>query len=232
MITFDNNDVMRDLVSIAIRNAIKRAKRRKNAKVTRDDLLMGLLQTIARFDIVQIGEITIDLEELEGTNPEDSEDEIDRADKQKVAYSPNASAVFDRAADIAKKDNFSKIGIVHLLVAFANEDNRIFIRLKEKYGISGAKWRSALSQWQPSSPAKIETGSKIGAETRPPSDIREKMFFTPDEAAVFLDVHPQTIRGYIRNGKLAALRLAGERALRIQRDDLLALLEPYKPEEK
>jgi hypothetical protein len=28
------------------------------------------------------------------------------------------------------------------------------------------------------------------------------------------------------------LRLAGERALRIQRNDLLALLEPYKPEEK
>jgi excisionase family DNA binding protein len=223
---------MENLVSIAIRSAIKRAKRRKNAEVTRDDILIGLLQTVARFDIVQIGEITIDLEELEEPHPEVSEDDAGRADKRKVAYSPRASAVFDRAARIAKRDNSSKIGIVHLLVAFANEDNMVFARLKEKYGVSGVKWRSALSKWQPESPAKIATSSKIGSETRSPKELNEKMFFTPDEAAVFLDVHPQTIRGYIRTGKLAALRLAGERALRIQRNDLLALLEPYKPEEK
>lgn len=223
---------MEDLVSIAIRSAIKRAKRRKNAEVSRDDLLIGLLQTAARFDIVQIGEITIDLEELEEPHPEVSEDDAGRADKQKVAYSPKASAVFDRAARIAKRDNSSKIGIVHLLVAFANEDNTVFARLKEKYGVSGVKWRSALSKWQPESPAKIATNSKVGSETKSPKELNEKMFFTPDEAAVFLDVHPQTIRGYIRTGKLAALRLAGERALRIQRNDLLALLEPYKPEEK
>lgn len=223
---------MEDLVSIAIRSAIKRAKRRKNAEVTRDDILIGLLQTVARFDIVQIGEITIDLDGLEESHPEVSEDDDARADKQKVAYSPRASAVFDRAARIAKRDNSSKIGIVHLLVAFANEDNMVFARLKEKYGVSGVKWRSALSRWQPESPAKIATSSKVGSETKSPKELNEKMFFTPDEAAVFLDVHPQTIRGYIRTGKLAALRLAGERALRIQRNDLLALLEPYKPEEK
>lgn len=223
---------MEDLVSIAIRSAIKRAKRRKNAEVSRDDLLIGLLQTVARFETVQIGEITIDLEELEEPHPEVSEDDAGRADKQKVAYSPKASAVFDRAARIAKRDNSSKIGIVHLLVAFANEDNTVFARLKEKYGVSGVKWRSALSRWQLESPAKIATSSKVGSETKSPKELNEKMFFTPDEAAVFLDVHPQTIRGYIRTGKLAALRLAGERALRIQRNDLLALLEPYKPEEK
>ena len=59
----------------------------------------------------------------------------------------------------------------------------------------------------------------------------EKQFFSPDGAAEFLGVHTQTVRGYIRTGKLSALRLAGERALRIQRSDLLALLEPYNPEE-
>jgi excisionase family DNA binding protein len=223
---------MEDLVSIAIRSAIKRAKRRRNTEVSRDDLLIGLLQTVARFAIVQIGEITIDLEEFEEPHPEVSEDDAGRADKQKVAYSPKASAVFDRAARIAKRDNSSKIGIVHLLVAFANEDNTVFARLKEKYGVSGVKWRSALSKWQPESPAKIATSLKVGSETKSLKELNEKMFFTPDEAAVFLDVHPQTIRGYIRTGKLAALRLAGERALRIQRNDLLALLEPYKPEEK
>ncbi|MBL7204626.1 MAG: helix-turn-helix domain-containing protein [Desulfobacteraceae bacterium] len=219
---------MEDPVSIATRAAIKRAKRRKSPKVTRDDLLVGLFQVIARFDIVQIGPLAIDLEEL----GEASQDVTDKTNKQKVAYSSKAAAVFERAAHIARKENSPKVELVHLLVAFAYEDNGLMAQLKEKYGLSSTEWRSALSKWQPISFEKRETGSEIGARRKSPMELNEKQFFSPDEAAEFLDVHTQTIRGYIRTGKLPALRLAGERALRIQRDDLLALLEPYKPEEK
>ena len=220
--------MMEDPVSIAIRVAIKRAKRRKSPKVTRDDLLVGLFQVIARFDIVQIGPLTIDLEEL----GEPLKDDTGKTNKQKVAYSSDTVAVFERAAHIARKDNSSKVELVHLLVAFAYEDSGLMAQLKEKYGISGMEWRSALSKWQPVSLEKTELSSKIGAGGKSTMGFKEKQFFSPDEAAEFLGIHTQTIRGYIRTGKLPALRLAGERALRIQREDLLALLEPYKPEEK
>jgi len=220
--------MMEDPVSIAIRAAIKRAKRRKSPKVTRDDLLVGLFQVIARFDIVQIGPLTIDLEEL----GEPLKDDTGKTNKQKVAYSSDTVAVFERAAHIARKDNSSKVELVHLLVAFAYEDSGPMAQLKEKYGISGMEWRSALSKWQPVSLEKTEPSSKIGAGRKSTMGFKEKQFFSPDEAAEFLGIHTQTIRGYIRTGKLPALRLAGERALRIQREDLLALLEPYKPEEK
>lgn len=220
--------MMKDPVSIAIRAAIKRAKRRKSPKVTRDDLLVGLFQVIARFDIVQIDPLTIDLEEL----GEPLKDDTGKTNKQKVAYSSDTVAVFERAAHIARKDNSSKVELVHLLVAFAYEDSGLMAQLKEKYGISGMEWRSALSKWQPVSLEKTEPSSKIGAGGKSTMEFKEKQFFSPDEAAEFLGIHTQTIRGYIRTGKLPALRLAGERALRIQREDLLALLEPYKPEEK
>ena len=216
----------KDPVSKAIKVAIKRAKRRKSLKVTRDDLLVGLLQVIARFDIVQIGPLTIDLEEFE----EDLKDHTEKTDKIKVAYSSKAAAVFEKAAYIARKDNSSKIELVHLLVAFAYEDNELMAQLKEKYGISGMEWRSAFSKWQPVSLEKTEPSLKIGAGNKSTMEYKEKQFFSPDEAAEFLGVHTQTVRGYIRTGKLSALRLAGERALRIQREDLLALLEPYQPE--
>ena len=51
-------------------------------------------------------------------------------------------------------------------------------------------------------------------------------FFTVDQAAAFLGIHHQTLRGYIKGGKLPAYRLAGEKVLRIKREDLMALLEP------
>jgi excisionase family DNA binding protein len=223
---------MKDLASIAIRAAIKCAKRRKSPKVTRDDLLMGLLLAIERFHIVQVGPLTIDLEELGEAIVEASQDDSEKINNQKVAYSPNAAVVFERAAHIARKDNSPKVELIHLLVAFAYEENRLMAQLKEKYGFSGTEWRSALSKWQPVSLQKRESGLQIGVGRKSQLEFSEKQFFTPDEAAEFLDVHTQTIRGYIRTGKLPALRLAGERALRIQRDDLLALLEPYKPEER
>ena len=216
-----------DPVSRAIKAAIKRAKHRKSLKVTSDDLLVGLFQVIARFDIVQIGPLTIDLEEL----GEPLKDDTGKTNKQKVAYSSDTVAVFERAAHIARKDNSSKVELVHLLVAFAYEDSGLMAQLKEKYGISGMEWRSALSKWQPVSLEKTEPSLKIGAGNKSTMEYKEKQFFSPDEAAEFLGVHTQTVRGYIRTGKLPALRLAGERALRIQREDLLALLEPYKPEE-
>jgi excisionase family DNA binding protein len=222
---------MDDPVSIATRLAIKRAKRRKSPKVTRDDLLMGLFEAIARFGIVKIDPLTIDLEALGEVSDEASPYQADKT-QQKVAYSSGAVAVFERAARIARKDNSPNIELVHLLVAFADEQDGLMAQLKEKYAISSMEWRSALSQWQPISLKKRQAVSKMGSGIKPPMELNQKQFFSPDEAAEFLGVHTQTIRGYIRTGKLPALRLAGERALRIQRDDLLALLEPFKPEEK
>ena len=219
---------MKDPILRATGFAIKRAKRRKSAEVTKDDLLIGSLQAIARFDIVRIGPLTIDLEAL----GEALYAEHDKVPSQKVAYGADAVTVFEKAAHIARKDNSPNIELIHLLVAFAYEDSGLMADLKEKYAFSSMEWRSALSKWQPIALEKTQANSKIGKRKKPPVEVTRKQFFSPDEAAEFLDVHTQTIRGYIRTGKLPAMRLAGERALRIQRDDLLALLEPYIPEEK
>ena len=48
-------------------------------------------------------------------------------------------------------------------------------------------------------------------------------------AAEALSIHVQTLRAYVRSGKLPALRLAGERAIRIRRQDLETVLEPLIP---
>jgi excisionase family DNA binding protein len=54
-------------------------------------------------------------------------------------------------------------------------------------------------------------------------------YLTPEEAAAALAIHVQTLRAYVRSGKLPALRLAGERAIRIRRGDLDKVLEPLVP---
>jgi excisionase family DNA binding protein len=222
---------MEDSVSKATKAAIRHAKYRKNPEVNKDDILVGILQVLSRFDIVQIGPLKIDLEELDGILRDCLKDEIDNLSNRKVAYSLSASALFEKAAQIARKDDSTKVELVHLLVAFADENSGLMAQLKEKYGFSSKEWRLALSDWQSFPPEKMVKDSRFAVGNKSMMDLQEKHFFSPDEAAEFLDVHVQTIRGYIRTGKLPALRLAGERALRIKREDLLALLEPYNPEE-
>ncbi len=222
---------MENLVSKATKAAIRHAKYRKSPKVNKDDLLVGILQVLSRFDIVQIGPLKIDLEDFEEILRDGFKDEIGIMSNQKVAYSSSANAVFEKAAYISRKDDSTKVELVHLLVAFADENSGLMAQLKEKYGFSGKEWRVALSDWQYFPAEKTIKDSKIAVGNKSIMDFQEKQFFSPDEAAEFLGVHVQTIRGYIRTGKLPALRLAGERALRIKREDLLALLEPFKPEE-
>jgi len=222
---------MEDFVSKAIKSAIRHAKYRKSQKVDTDDLLVGVLHVISRFDIVKIGLLEIDLNDFEGILGNGFKDGVGNTNTEKVTYSSSANALFEKAAYIARKDNSQKVELVHLLVAFADENGGLMAQLKEKYGFSGKEWRVALSDWQSFSSENTIMDSKILDGRKAIMDFQEKLFFSPDEAAEFLGVHVQTIRGYIRMGKLPALRLAGERALRIKREDLLALLEPYEPEE-
>lgn len=222
---------MENLVSKATKAAIKHAKYRKSLKVNKDDLLTGILQVISRFDIVQVGQLTIDLEDFDGISRDGFQDDSGIISSQKVTYSPSANALFEKAAYLARKDNSPKVEVIHLLVAFADENSGLMAQLKEKYGFSGREWRVALSDWQSFSSEKTVMDSKMATGAKSMIDVSEKQFFSPDEAAEFLGVHVQTIRGYIRMRKLPALRLAGERALRIKREDLIALLEPFKPEE-
>jgi excisionase family DNA binding protein len=50
--------------------------------------------------------------------------------------------------------------------------------------------------------------------------------YTVKETAALLKLSERSIRRYIRQGKLKAYRVAGERELRIKGHDLLQLLEP------
>jgi len=59
-----------------------------------------------------------------------------------------------------------------------------------------------------------------------------KELLSVQEAADFLGLSVSTIRRYIRDGRLPAYRVAGERLLRIKRSDLEKLLDPIFEEGK
>jgi len=64
------------------------------------------------------------------------------------------------------------------------------------------------------------------ARTRHLQPVELEKLYSPEEVAAYLSVHVQTVRAWIRSGRLRARRLAGQRALRITAADLQSLLEP------
>jgi len=206
--------------------AIAAAKNQGLAEIGPDELLLGCLRAVSRFGVVALGSLVIDLEELgvvwlerpDGTAP-------------KVAYSKAVVEIFDLATQIALSAGPGQVRVEHLLAAFASEEAGLMGDLKRRYGITNASWRAAVAVFAGQSlgqmPVQAPEATRMDAAKV--MDVGRD-FLTPEEAAEALGIHVQTLRGYVRSGKLPALRLAGERAIRIRRADLEQVLEPLAPQ--
>jgi excisionase family DNA binding protein len=196
--------------------AIFLAKRRAAKEVMPDDLLLGCLCALSRFGVAKLGYLTFDLA-VHGVDYT----ELPTRPAAKVAYSNAVVEIFDQAAKVARADGGGAVRLEHVLVAFANEESGLMGKLRREFQIDSAMWRAAAAE--------------LGLPTLEMSDARARQamawdYLTPEEAAEALNIHVQTLRAYVRSGKVPALRLAGERAIRIRRADLDKLLEPLTPD--
>jgi excisionase family DNA binding protein len=102
---------------------------------------------------------------------------------------------------------------------------------KQNLRVSGAQmsagWRAAILERASMQAVDESAATEVRAE---PDTGAARDHLTPEEAAEALGLHVQTLRGYVRSGKLPALTLAGERAIRIRRADLETVLEPLVPQ--
>lgn len=213
-----------DRVLAGTSQAIEQARGRGVESIEPDDLLAGILLAVARFGIVDLGEVALDLAEL-GLRY----DLPPPHTTLKPRYSPAAVAVFDRAARVARADGAPRLAPIHLLVALGEVGPPGFARVAARAGVDAAGWRRLLAAIVPPAPKPPADTAPAGVAAAPVAGTAGPGAFdgllTPDDAARALGVHIQTLRGYIRSGRLPALRVAGERAIRIRRDDLAALLE-------
>lgn len=214
-----------DRVILATTHAIERARAQGRNEVEPDDLLIGFLLAVSRFGVAQIGSVSVDLVAL-GLRFDLDEPEPG----VKPRYSLRAAGAFDRAVRVARGDGAGRVLPIHFLAVLGEPGVPTFDRLAANHGLDYASWRAALASCtlpdEATMPADAPTEGEHAATVRPPED---SALLSPEEAAKVLGMHIQTVRGYIRSGKLPAFRIAGERAIRIRRHDVFALLEDRGP---
>ncbi|HXU22503.1 MAG TPA: helix-turn-helix domain-containing protein, partial [Tepidiformaceae bacterium] len=114
-------------------------------------------------------------------------------------------------ADEARRGGQRTVDELHLLLAFMRWPEGLPARVFGELGVTREQ---------------VETFSHT-----PPGTPGDERLFSPEDAATYLGVHVQTVRAWIRSGRLPASRLAGQRALRISAADLRSVLEPVLPED-
>ncbi len=191
-------------------NGCNAEARRLGAPVVTVDLqFLVFLRRFSRFGYFQYGPIGIDVtvieEVIERTTVKDPAG-------GRIAVGDDFVEFSRLLAAEVRRSGRRRIDELHYLLAFMRWGRGMPGRVFGELGVS------------------VEQVERFAAERHVPEPGPEKLY-SPEEAAAYLGVHVQTVRGWIRSGRLRASRLTGQRALRIRASDMLSVLEPVEPEE-
>ncbi|MGD9933061.1 MAG: helix-turn-helix domain-containing protein [Dehalococcoidia bacterium] len=175
---------------------------------TADGLFVSFLRAYAQFGVFALGPITISTavveQRFEQTHRGGSAD--------RIGYAPSALRFFELLKAESARTGRKGVDELQWLLAFIRLGEGLPAEVFGELGVT---------------PEQVEAFSRSpGPASSPLPEL-----LSPEEAAEYLRVHVQTVRAWIRSGKLKASRLVGQRSLRIHRSDLASVLEPVDPSE-
>jgi len=179
-------------------------QRRLNCDSTLDVAFLCYLRRLARFGYFRLGPITIDVRLIE---------EI--VEHSAVpSHTPREGLTADHRRFIVllmeelRRSGRQRLDELHYLLAFMRCQEGLPGRVFSELGVTPEQVNAYLK----------DTESHL-------AEPAEKLL-TPEQVAEYLQVHVETVRGWIRSGMLPARRIAGLRALRVRSSDVDALLQP------
>jgi excisionase family DNA binding protein len=194
-----------------IQDVIEEAHRLNAKAITLDLFFYVFLRRLSRFGFFSFGPINIDCRLIEDI----VEGTIPRAPAPLQTATPMAPDIVPFSNLLMAELNRSgrsRLDELHFLLAFMRCNEGLPGRVFGELGVT---------------PEQVE---QFARHLPAPAPTREELY-SPEEAAAYLNVHVQTVRAWIRSGRLRARRLAGQRALRITASDLQSVLEPLDPAE-
>ncbi len=173
-----------------------------------DLLFLAYLLETARFGRFHYGPISLEVSVVEDLFVRSL---LNETSDEPHRMAPSAHAFYGRLSAELERANTKRANELHYLLAFMRTPEGLPGRVFGELGVRAEA---------------IELFAK-----RPSVSDRSQSFLTPEDVAQRLGVNVQTVRAWIRSGKLPASRLAGRRVLRIRESDVEAVLEPVNPEE-
>ncbi len=180
--------------------------------ITPDLVFLAFLRVTSQFGFFRYGPITIDTHVVEDIAERTLQRNTVTAESPPTS-TPDHNRFSRLLMEEVRRSGRSRIDELHYLLAFMRINEGLPGRVFGELGVT---------------PGEVERYGRTGAIGG--GDELERLY-SPEEAAKYLGVHVQTVRAWIRSGRLPARRLTGQRALRIRASDLATILEPVDPSE-
>ncbi|HEU0075451.1 MAG TPA: helix-turn-helix domain-containing protein [Dehalococcoidia bacterium] len=201
-------DPAKNLLYLLNDAASEECRRLNSQEYTLDIQFLAFLRSTSQFGFFSFGPVHINVRLIE--------DIVERTTPRRLTpnegpppYSDDYVRFSQRLLEEVRRSGRSRIDDLHFLLAFMRTGEGLPARVFGELGVT---------------PEQVEQF----ARDRSAAPAMEKLF-SPEEAAEYLNVHVQTVRSWIKSGRLKARRLAGQRALRITASDLMSVLEPVDP---
>jgi excisionase family DNA binding protein len=182
------------------------------APQTVDMEFLNFLRNNSRFGFFIFGPVTIDVRVVE---------DIFYRTAPRGSGGPDHPPIADdylrfghRLVAEMRKSGRRELDELAYLLAFMRTDERLPARVFGELGVSAEDVERYA--------ASLTAGTAGGAPA--------ERLLTTEEAAEYYGVHVQTVRAWIRAGKLPASKLAGQKSIRIWESDLKKVLEPAGPD--
>jgi len=178
---------------------------------TVDSEFLSYLTALARFGFFSFGPVTIDVRVVEDTY------ERTRTHKSFPARQPLEDdwiRFSERLIEEVRRSGREQPDELHYLLAFMRTPEGLPVRVFGELGVRAEE---------------VEAHARGLGTAAPDQDDGAGKLYSTEEAAEYFSVHVQTVRSWIRSGRLPAVRLAGQKSIRIRERDLQAVLEPIQP---
>jgi excisionase family DNA binding protein len=200
-----------DLLQLLNDLSAAECRRLNSASSTLDIQFLSFLRLASQFGFFSFGPVRIDVRLIE-----DIVEATTPRNPTPYAGPPSYSDDYVRFTvslmDEVRRSGRSRVDELHYLLAFMRVGEGLPARVFGELGVTAEQVEQFARDRVLQAPAL------------------EKLY-SPEEAAEYLNVHVQTVRAWIRSGRLKARRLAGQRALRITASDLMSVLEPLDGED-
>ncbi len=165
------------------------------------------LLSLARFGFFTFGPVTIDVRLVEDL----FQRSIEPASGSETPPATDDYVQFSRQLmQEVRRSGRDRIDELHYLLAFMRMQAGLPGRVFGELGVT---------------PEEVERYA-VGLSTGGQAPSGPERLYSTEEAADYYGVHVQTVRSWIRSGRLPASRLAGQKSLRIRESDLGTVLEP------
>lgn len=172
-----------------------------------DIAFLAFLRKVARFGYFSFGPVTIDVHVIEQIVERTARPAPEEGRPFYPVFADDYVRFSRRVMEETRKSGQRRVDELQLLLAFMRLGEGLPGRVFGELGVT---------------PEQVEEY----ARARKRGDDTLEKLYSPEEVAEYLGVHVQTVRTWIRTGRLPARRLAGQRALRVRASDIQRVLEP------